>query len=184
MEIELSQIKTLRKRLDITQEELSRAAGVSQSLIAKIESGKIDPSFTKVRKITDALYGIQGKKSLSASDIMSRKIISLSPDDSIDHAVKKMSEHGISQLPVLDKGACVGLITEGGLLFSGNKKPEKVREAMQDCPPIIPSKTPISNLAQLIEYSPLILVSENGELRGAITKTDIIKGIYSGKKKV
>jgi predicted transcriptional regulator len=177
MEIELSQIKTLRKRLDITQEELSRAAGVSQSLIAKIESGKIDPSFTKVRKITDALYGIQGKKSLSASDIMS-------PDDSIDHAVKKMSEHGISQLPVLDKGACVGLITEGGLLFSGNKKPEKVREAMQDCPPIIPSKTPISNLAQLIEYSPLILVSENGELRGAITKTDIIKGIYSGKKKV
>ena len=36
MEIDISQIRALRKRLDITQKELSKAAGVSQSLIAKI----------------------------------------------------------------------------------------------------------------------------------------------------
>jgi len=182
MEIDISQIRALRKRLDITQKELSKAAGVSQSLIAKIESGKIDPAFTKVKKITEALLAMQEKSSPKAADIMSRRIIALGPEESIKSAVRKMNVYGISQLPVLSRKSCIGLVTEAGLL-SSKKKLKRVRDAMQECPPIVPPNTPISKLTELIEYYPLILVSEKGEPKGVITKTDIIRGLYSGQRK-
>jgi len=42
MIMELKDIKTARLRLGITQAGLAGVAGVSQSVIAKIESGRID----------------------------------------------------------------------------------------------------------------------------------------------
>ena len=47
---DLSEIKNLRKKAGITQLDLARKASVSQSLIAKIEAGKIDPTYTKPRR--------------------------------------------------------------------------------------------------------------------------------------
>lgn len=45
----------LRQRRNFTQAELARQAGVSQSTIAQIESGRKDPSLSTVKKIADAL---------------------------------------------------------------------------------------------------------------------------------
>ena len=42
----LDEISKLRKKLGISQSELSELSGVSQSLIAKLEAKKIDPSYT------------------------------------------------------------------------------------------------------------------------------------------
>ncbi|MBI2079314.1 helix-turn-helix domain-containing protein, partial [Candidatus Micrarchaeota archaeon] len=47
-EIDVSKLGSLRRKLGITQKELAKLAGVSQSLIAKIEMGKIDPAYSKV----------------------------------------------------------------------------------------------------------------------------------------
>jgi predicted transcriptional regulator len=52
---ELEEIKKLRRKLGIGQKELAGLANVSQSLIAKIESKKIEPTYNKVRKIFDIL---------------------------------------------------------------------------------------------------------------------------------
>jgi DNA-binding transcriptional regulator YiaG len=41
--IDPKQLKKIRVQLGITQSELAKAAGVSQSLIAKLESGLVDP---------------------------------------------------------------------------------------------------------------------------------------------
>ena len=40
---ELREIKELRKKFGLTQTDLAELAGVSQSLIAKLESNMIDP---------------------------------------------------------------------------------------------------------------------------------------------
>jgi transcriptional regulator with XRE-family HTH domain len=45
----------LRGRLDMTQTELAKKAGVSQSTVAQIESGKKDPSVSTLKKIASAL---------------------------------------------------------------------------------------------------------------------------------
>ena len=55
MTYELEEIKKIRKKLGMTQTELANRAGVSQSLIAKIESARIDPTYTKTQKIFAAL---------------------------------------------------------------------------------------------------------------------------------
>ncbi|MBI2575829.1 helix-turn-helix domain-containing protein, partial [Candidatus Woesearchaeota archaeon] len=43
---ELANIKTLRKKLGLTQSGFAGQVGVSQSLVAKIEAGRIDPSYS------------------------------------------------------------------------------------------------------------------------------------------
>jgi len=49
-------------------------------------------------------------------DIMSKNIISTTPDESIEDAAEKMVEHKIKRLPVLDGGKLVGIITATDLI--------------------------------------------------------------------
>ena len=186
MEPELSKIKILRRQLGLTQTQLAKAAEVSQSLIAKIESGKIDPTFTKAKRIFDALDSLTTEKALKAKDIMSTRIISISSNADIKEGIRKMRHYDISQLPVLQGKKCIGLITESSILNAlrgegGKKNVEHVKEAMQECPPIISINTSIGLISELLKYSNLVLVADEGEFKGVITKSDIIKGMYAGK---
>ncbi len=45
----------MRQRRELTQAQLSKAAGVSQSTVAQIESGDKDPSFSTLMKLANAL---------------------------------------------------------------------------------------------------------------------------------
>ena len=54
---------------------------------------------------------------MQVSDIMTRELVSVAPDASIDTAIDRMLDHHISDLPVIDKaGRLVGILTEGDLL--------------------------------------------------------------------
>jgi len=97
MAYELEEIKKIRKSLGLTQTELAKQANVSQSIIAKIESGKIDPTLSKAKKIFDALSFFEKKHEIKAEEIMNRKIISIKPDEGIKDAVTKMKKYNISE---------------------------------------------------------------------------------------
>ncbi len=88
MPFELEEIKKIRKRFGLTQFELAKKALVSQSLIAKIESRRIDPTFTKVKKIFDVLDELKNKNELKAEDIMTKKVIYVNADDNITSAIR------------------------------------------------------------------------------------------------
>jgi len=54
---------------------------------------------------------------MNAADVMTRRVISVTPDTSIDNAVTLMLEHHISGLLVVDAGGhLAGVVTEGDLL--------------------------------------------------------------------
>ncbi len=53
--VEPRQLKRIRTQLGVTQAKLANEAGVSRSLIAKIETDKVDPTFTSMKSITEAL---------------------------------------------------------------------------------------------------------------------------------
>ena len=54
---------------------------------------------------------------MNVADIMTRRVISVSPDDTVETAAKLMLERGISGLVVVDaKGELAGVVTEGDLL--------------------------------------------------------------------
>lgn len=49
-------IKMLRARLRMPQAELGRRTGLSQSHIARIEGGTLDPQWSTLRRLLDALF--------------------------------------------------------------------------------------------------------------------------------
>src|SRR3989344_5255319 len=103
MHSDLKGIEKIRKMYGLTQHELAKRAGVSQSLIAKIEAERIDPTYSKTKRILDTLNSLAEEKDMKAEEIMNRKIISARPEDSIKTVIEKMKKYEISQLPIINE---------------------------------------------------------------------------------
>jgi CBS domain-containing protein len=57
-----------------------------------------------------------------ARDIMSRKVVTLGPEDSVTKAAKTLAEHRIGGAPVLDEeGRLIGMISESDLIIQDIK---------------------------------------------------------------
>lgn len=174
----LSEIKKRRKKLEITQTELSKLSGISQSLITKIESGNIEPTYNKAKKIFETLDSLSCKNTKKAKDIMNKNIIKLSSKDDLRAAVSTMKKHGISQLPVYENNKMVGFISETILLEAIiEDKKKTISEIMDERPPTISEDTPIEIISSLLKISPLIIVFGDGKAKGIITKSDVLNNL-------
>ena len=181
MQYELNEIKKIRKSLGLTQTDLAKRSNVSQSIIAKIESGKIDPTFTKTKKIFETLDDLENKEEIKADELMNKKIVSLTSNDNIKDSVRKMKKFGISQMPVIDGHKIIGLVSESTLLDALiSKKGKRIDEIMEETPPIVSKKASIKVVSNLLRHYPAVLVSENGKLVGLITKADLLSKLYKG----
>jgi len=179
MSTDLERIKNIRKKYGLTQKELADRAEVSQSLIAKIEAGTLDPTYTNAQKIFSALEGLREKKEVKAKEVMHKKVDFAERRDTVREIIKLMKKKGISQLPVLDKGKVCGMISERVILKSVVDNPEKVahlkvEEVMEDAPPIVSLKTGLTTLLNLMQEYSVILVADKGEIKGIISKSDLL----------
>ncbi len=177
----LSSIKERRKRLGWTQKELAKRSGVSQSAIAKIERGKMEPSYSMAVKIFNALNeGEREKyKGKRAKDLMNTDVIFLSLKDRVKKARELMKEHGISQIPVVDGDKVVGMITENDILEGYEKHGAGVIDLLVEDvmgpPPIAVRKdTHIDAIVELLREEQALIVMENDKLVGIITRADIV----------
>ena len=173
---DIKDIKQIRKKLGLTQVDLAKRADVSQSLVAKIESGRVEPSYTNVRKIFDALSSVEDKSELKAADIMVKKIISCKKEDSVASVVAKMRRFQISQMPVMENKQVLGLISESTILdkIEGDVKILKAKDVMDEAPPIVGHTTLQRVVAHLLRHFPMVLVAKDGNIVGVITKSDIL----------
>jgi len=179
MPFEITEIKLIRKKLGITQADLSKQAGVSQSLIAKIESGKIDPTYTKTKKIFQTLSDLEKKEEVKAEEVMKKNIVSISSNEDIKNSINKMKKFEISQMPVIDDHKAVGLISESILLDAlMENKGKKILDIMEETPPIVSKKASMQIISSLLHHYPMVLVSESGKLIGVITKADLLSKLY------
>ncbi len=176
------ELRKYRLKVGLTQSELAKKAKVSQSLIARIESGDIDPRVSTLKRILDVLKKEEKKESIYAKDIMSSPVIYIKPEDTILEASKIMEEHKISQLPVIKNGIQVGCVTEDLLIKVIAKEKnlskianKKVEDIMGDGFPVVTKKTELSVISKLLENSQAVLVSERGKIIGIVTKADILK---------
>ncbi len=181
MQYELSDIKHIRKKLNLTQKELAKKSGVSQSLIAKIESHKMDPSFSNTKKIFETLDLLQQKSSLTAKEMMQNKIISCEADSTIKNIIKRMKRYEISQLPVIDQDKVVGVISEKIILkhiFEKDAAKMKVRDVMEEAPPIVSTNASQEIVSYLLRHFQMVIVKEKGGLKGIVTRADILRNVY------
>lgn len=174
--IELQNLKKIRQSLDLTQHQFAKTAGVSQSLIAKIESGKIDPCYSKIKKIEDAISLLSSKTEIRIEEIMTQKVITISQDAKAIDAIKLMNLKNISQIPVLEGHEIVGLLSESSALEHLEQiKQALVKEIMDEVPPVVSSTARIGVVSSLLHHYPIVLIKKKGVLAGVITKSDLLK---------
>jgi len=167
-------LKRLRVEAGLTQRQLAELVGVSQAHIAKIEKEKVDPRLSTVNKILQVLTRGEGKK---CGDVMTRRVISARPGDTILKVSQIMMKNAISQLPVMEGGKVVGTVTEEGIVrnLSSTIAEEKVEKIMQPPLPSVPEDTGISMIRPLLEDHYGVLVVRKGDVVGIITRSDLLK---------
>ncbi|MGD1060755.1 MAG: CBS domain-containing protein [Methanomassiliicoccales archaeon] len=192
---DLDKIRQMRKRLNMSQRELASMAGVSQSLIAKIERGSIDPSYSNVRKILVAfeevlrkrkIEGVKVGVQLTVGDLATRGVIWVLPDQTIGECVDRMMKGRFTQLPVVVGDRVVGGITDDRIrdftieeTRNGRKSYEqvmqtRVEEVMTEPFPILSEDTPIELASVHLQREEAVLVSRKGQIVGILTSADFL----------
>jgi predicted transcriptional regulator len=178
---DLLEIKARRISAGLTQSQLARLSGVSQSLIAKIEAGNIEPSYGRAKRLFDCLAQLRAKKEKQARDIMTRPVMLVEARESLKRAIKALEKNGLSQLPVVKGEKQIGSISEKSILARINSAKgldiEKAfaEEAMEEALPTIQPSTPESVIRQLLNFNAAVLVVEKGRIAGIITKSNLLE---------
>lgn len=177
MVFDITKIGEIRKRNGFTQKQFANRTGVSQSMIAKIEAGRIDPSYSSVKKIEAFVSSFAREKEIEAKEIMVKKIISVDRNMKARDVIGLMNRFTISQIPVLEGDNVVGMVTESSILNRGFENVEKMTAAnlMLEPPPILPETAKISVVAYILKSYPIVLIKKAGKLSGLITKADLLK---------
>jgi CBS domain-containing protein len=146
---------------------------------------------------------------MKAKDLMTTKITTVSPDNSVRQAAKVMLARNVSGLPVIDDdGRLVGLISEGDLMrrselgsrtiVTGEERlpssDERARtyvkgnawsvaDVMSRNPVVVDEETPLSRIAALMEEHGIkrLPVVRGGALVGIVSRADLLRAIIAAR---
>ncbi|MFX1275830.1 MAG: CBS domain-containing protein [Promethearchaeota archaeon] len=175
-----SKLKTLRRAAGLTQTELAKIAGVSQSLIARIEKGGIDPRASTLEKIIRAIYFAKEPEQ-KISEFATKNVIKINSKEKLSKAASLMSEMAISQLIIIDdKNTIIGSIREKSLTQNLLEKgtsilDEEIENYLDDPFPEISISTHLEEIKSLLLDNDALILIDKGKLSGIVTKADIIK---------
>ena len=179
----VQEIKKRRVALSISQKRLADSVGASQSLIAKIESNRVHPSYDVVRRIFEYLDRMEQPQTGLAKDIEKRDLVWVRKSERVREAVEKMRQYGFSQLPVRDdkEDICVGSLSERQIVQSLLKEADPksfyeriVGEMMQEQFPVVDESITITAVALLLQHSQAVLTARRGKVVGIITASDLL----------
>ena len=107
-------------------------------------------------------------------------LVSTTSGASVRQALRLMSLHDVSQLPVLDGRSCVGSITESVLsakaLENAKLLDVTVSEVMDAPFPVVEGTQPVDGVVKLLtKANHAILVRTGGELSGIVTRSDVLE---------
>lgn len=168
------EVAVLRRKHGLTQTKLSKESGISQSLIAKLERGLINPSYATMQAL-DAILAKLQDSGLTAKSFVKRTPQDCKPTDAVQKIIELMGKHHFSQLPVVKAGVVLGLVTEQEVFTGLREGKTFVKEIMRTPPPIIPADANEALVYALLEHTPIVLVQEKGALIGVITKADVFR---------
>jgi acetoin utilization protein AcuB len=116
--------------------------------------------------------------------IMSQKIVTISPDKRVGQALKLMQKHQIRHLPVMEHDRMVGWITSRDLrevLLASMLEEIKVGDVMVPAPLSVGPDTEVEEAARLIHEHKIggMPVMEGEKLVGVITMQDLISAFIT-----
>ncbi|MFX0047629.1 MAG: CBS domain-containing protein [Candidatus Hermodarchaeota archaeon] len=178
---DFSQIKNLRKRLNISQKELGERLQISQSTISRIENGTMDPPYSKFKVIYEFLENERRSRKRSkkhAEDILTPDIISIKPQSTVKDAVELMTKYNISQIPILEDNQNYGSITSKKIQKYITDDPVilnlKVTDIKELPFPEVEKNWNVKDISVLLIKYPAVLVKEDKRFIGIITDSNFL----------
>lgn len=129
-------------------------------------------------------------------DWMSKKVITVNVNDSMQHAINLLMEHDISMMPVLEDGKLMGVVTDRDLkraspsdavmldiqriLYLLSKL--EVGAIMSRYPTTLSIDQTMEEAAEILLYNKISgapVLDASGEIKGIITKSDMFKAMMS-----
>lgn len=118
---------------------------------------------------------------MTAKDIMTRDIITVSPTMSVKNLAMTLIKNQISGAPVSSKnGAIVGVVSEADIVA---KKGKDVRAIMSKKIISVKEETPVEEIAQLMTTHKIkrLPVMRADKVVGIVSRADIVSAIALGK---
>jgi cystathionine beta-synthase len=106
-----------------------------------------------------------------------RSIVSVGPEHKVTEVIGVLKLNGISQVPVMENGKVLGLLSESRLLeraLAGARGDSPVREMVESNYSTADAATDITVLTELFKRSKAIVVIEGGKAVDIITRIDLI----------
>ncbi len=107
-----------------------------------------------------------------------RATITVGPDDVLTTAHNRLRNAGFSQLPVMEDGKLVGVLTEDAIISHVFGKPalmnSPVREGMQTAFIQLDKETSVNNLVAMLHVQPYAAVTDGEQFLGLITRSDVL----------
>jgi len=117
----------------------------------------------------------------SVGDLVATKTIPLVTarrTDAVSDVIAKMKEYDVSQLPVLEEGRLVGMISEvdllNYLLDRSHRPTDPIQPIIDPAPPAVAPDSPIDALAEVFLSANAAVVVDHGAVVGIVTKIDVI----------
>lgn len=106
-------------------------------------------------------------------------VISVAPAANVRQALRLMSLHDVSQLPVIENGNCVGAVNESALSAAALDDPKVLDKAVADAMdspfPTVEAGQPAEAIVKVLsKANPAVLVRESGAIRGIVTRSDLL----------
>lgn len=131
--------------------------------------------------------GYTDKKGMTAKDIVAsgknNDLITIQQTDTIGQALKLITSHGISQLPVTHDNRIIGSINENLIFNKIIENPEvsshPVKSIMQDALPFVDASTPLEVLSGMVTNadSAVLIKDFKQDKNYIITRFDIVKAL-------
>ncbi len=107
-----------------------------------------------------------------------RATITVGPTDVLTTAHNRLRNAGFSQLPVMDEGTLVGVVTEDAIIQFAFGKPDlmhsNVAKAMQTAFIRLEKDTSVNNLVAMLSVQPYAAVTDGDKFLGLITRADVL----------
>ena len=107
-----------------------------------------------------------------------RATITVGPGDVLTTAHNRLRNAGFSQLPVMDEGKLVGIVTEDAIIRFVFGQPElmnsPVKDAMQTEFIRLEKEASLNNLVAMLQVQPYAAVMDGEEFLGLITRSDVL----------
>jgi acetoin utilization protein AcuB len=130
-------------------------------------------------------------QTVRVSEVMVDSLVTVSPGDSLQHALSLLEKYQVHELPVVEQGRLIGIVTGGDLKFFTPAYPllpdqEELRQTLReltvaaamtlDPVSIQPQATLLEAIALMYEHHvSALLVTEGDQLLGLLSVSDILR---------